>query len=320
VPGSILNIVEEINFDSSGRKRQVYGFAISAKRYALFTYVGGKIQLVKVSEHGLGLYYRPKEGRDKDCDCALWIREGWQWLVEKTLGIECKPPDWFCLPVMRRIAITTPNIMSALRRLNRDQARPYNFALSPVLVNLSGEKITLLGPFTKNSVHWRKMKYVNIHDGAVYTLNPPALLALPQTFEMVFSQYQRHPECKSLGPDGTPCGPDTRGLLRRRPVSALGVHLIGKETERCWEQDDDVSTLLPSLVQYQEERGVLKEQVRQRLLEISLTTLERKTGLSRHTLVRARTGKRVHARTSESLTRFLQTGRTICEANKLEGP
>ena len=38
---------------------------------------------------------------------------------------------------MRRIAITTPNVMAALRRLNRDQARPYNFALSPVIVNLS---------------------------------------------------------------------------------------------------------------------------------------------------------------------------------------
>jgi|SRR5450432_267393 len=28
---------------------------------------------------------------------------------------------------MRRVAITTPNVMAALRRLNRDQARPYNF-------------------------------------------------------------------------------------------------------------------------------------------------------------------------------------------------
>ena len=34
VPGSILNIVEEINFDSTGHQRQVYGYGISAKRYA----------------------------------------------------------------------------------------------------------------------------------------------------------------------------------------------------------------------------------------------------------------------------------------------
>ena len=29
----------------------------------------------------------------------------------------------------------------------RDQARPYNFALSPVLVNLTGVQVTLLTPF-----------------------------------------------------------------------------------------------------------------------------------------------------------------------------
>jgi hypothetical protein len=32
VPGSILNIVEEINYDSAGHQRQIYGYAISAKR------------------------------------------------------------------------------------------------------------------------------------------------------------------------------------------------------------------------------------------------------------------------------------------------
>jgi hypothetical protein len=63
-------------------------------------------------------------------------------------------PDWFQLPVMRRIAITTPNVMAALRRLDRDQARPYNFAISPVLVNLSGSPLTLLGPFEKDSSKW----------------------------------------------------------------------------------------------------------------------------------------------------------------------
>ena len=73
----------------------------------------------------------------------VWIKEGWQWILDRALGLPCQEPDWFRLPVMRRIAITTPNVMAALRRLNRDQARPYNFALSPVLVNLSGSPVTL---------------------------------------------------------------------------------------------------------------------------------------------------------------------------------
>ena len=46
------------------------------------------------------------------------------------------------------------------------------------------------------------MRYINIHDATLHSLDPPSLLALPQTFEMIFSQYHRHPEYKTLGPDG----------------------------------------------------------------------------------------------------------------------
>lgn len=37
IPGSILNIVQELNFDSEGRQRQLYDYGISAKRYVLYT-------------------------------------------------------------------------------------------------------------------------------------------------------------------------------------------------------------------------------------------------------------------------------------------
>ena len=142
----------------------------------------------------LGLYYRPKEGRDPECEVATWIKEGWQWVLNRALGLRCRKPDWFRLPVMRRIAITTPNVMAALRHLRPDQARPYNFALSPVLVNLAGTPVTLLAPFEKDSSRWMTMPHINIHDGTSHTLDNPALPLLVQTFEMVFQQYHRHPE------------------------------------------------------------------------------------------------------------------------------
>ena len=113
VPGSILDIVEEINYDSAGHQRQIYGYAISAKRYALFTRVGSNVQIIKASEHGLGLYYRPKEGRDLSCDVPVWIKEGWEWILSRALGLRCTEPEWFRVPVMRRIAISTPNVMAA---------------------------------------------------------------------------------------------------------------------------------------------------------------------------------------------------------------
>jgi len=251
VPGSILNIVEDINYDTTKRQRQVYGYGISAKRYALYRREGTKVEIIKASEHGLGFYYRPKEGRDASCDVPLWIKEGWEWILCRALGLPCREPSWFQVPVMRRIAISTPNVMAALRRLNRDQARPYNFAMSPVLVNLSGLEITLLGPFEKDPARWDGMTYFNIHDGTTHILKPPMLPVLVQTFDMVFAQYVRHPEFKSLVPNGTPCKGDTSGLLARYPVTASGFCLIGKETERGWEQSEDISTLLPSLVLYE---------------------------------------------------------------------
>jgi hypothetical protein len=296
VPGSILNIVEDINYDSTGKQRQVYGYGISAKRYSVYTLDGSQVKIIKASEHGLGLYYRPKEGRDTECDVALWIKEGWQWILDHALGLPSHEPDWFHLPVMRRVAITTPSVMAALRRLNRDQARPYNFALSPVIVNLSGSPITLLGVFEKNAARWGTMPYINIFDGTMHTLHPPTLPILPQTFGMVFAQYVRHPEYKSLAPGGNPCKADSHGLLKRYPVTASEFHLIGKETERGWEQAEDISTLLPSLVRYGHNKGTPKQALRDRLQKISLDTLVKDTGLSRHTILRARRGERVHPR------------------------
>jgi hypothetical protein len=144
------------------------------------------------------------------------------------------------------------------------------------------------------------MQYVNIYDGKIHTLKPPTLLAVPHTFDLMFAQYWRHPEFKSLAPDGTPCRGDTRGLLKRCPVTASGFRLVGKETERGWEQDDDISTLLPSLIEY-EIGDVVEERLRQRLLRIPLDVQERETGLSRHTILRARRGKRIHPKTLHTL-------------------
>ncbi len=296
VSGSILNIVEELNLDHEGHQRQLYGYGISAKRYGLYMLNDSGFRLIKASEHGLGLYYRPKEGRDSDCEVPTWIKEGWEWMLRRALGLESQEPTWFQLPVMRRIAISTPNVMAALRRLRRDQARPYNFALSPVVVNLTGTQITLLAPFEKDSSRWMTMPHVNIHDGTTHTLQDPMLPLLAQTFDMVFRQYHGHRESKSSAPDGSLCKPDSAGLLKRYPATAIGFHLIGKETERGWEQNDDISTLMPSLKRYGANSGIADLRLRKRLCEIPLAFLESGTGLSRHTIVRARRGQAIHSR------------------------
>jgi len=125
---------------------------------------------------------------------------------------------------------------------------------------------------------------------------------------MVFQQYHRHPESKSFAPEGTPCKADSAGLLKRYPVAVTSFHLIGKETERGWEQNDDISTLMPSLVRYGLDSGIADERLRKRLLEIPLAFLEYETGLSRHTIVRARRGQPVHPRSLRLFKNLVSRG------------
>jgi hypothetical protein len=62
----------------------------------------------------------------------------------------------------------------------------------------------------------------------------------------------------------------------------------------------ETSTLLPSLVRYRQNAGTAKQALRERLQQISLNTLEKETGLSRHMILRARRGERVHPRSLQS--------------------
>jgi len=87
----------------------------------------------------------------------------------------------------------------------------------------------------------------------------------------------------------------------RYPVTATEFHLIGKETERGWEQAEDISTLLPSLKHYERNVGTVSESLRDGLQKMSLNVLQTKTGLSRHTILRARQGKQVHPRSLQLL-------------------
>jgi hypothetical protein len=31
---------------------------------------------------------------------AIWIREGWEWMLNRALGLPCQEPEWFRLPVI----------------------------------------------------------------------------------------------------------------------------------------------------------------------------------------------------------------------------
>jgi len=61
--GSILKI-HKLNWDNHKQCRQLYGYAIAAKRYALNTKHHNEIEVVEPKAHGLGFFYPPKDSPD----------------------------------------------------------------------------------------------------------------------------------------------------------------------------------------------------------------------------------------------------------------
>jgi hypothetical protein len=77
--------------------------------------------------------------------------------------------------------------------------------------------------------------------------------AVVEIFENLFYRYMQHPEAKSLGPNGKPCKGDTRGLLGRAHIIAGKHRRIGKESDRRWEEGDDLESLMYLPVEYEQQ-------------------------------------------------------------------
>lgn len=131
--------IEDVNFVNSDPKkpfRQLYGYAISAKRYALFTRSGDGIQIEKASAHGLCYLFAPKKQQeDEDEETPLWVIEAWDFLLRKELKLRPKEPLWLDRPAMMRMVVTTPNIFKHRRP---EWLGPFNFFLFPLVSVLGG--------------------------------------------------------------------------------------------------------------------------------------------------------------------------------------
>ena len=184
---------------------------------------------------------------------SRWIVEAWDRLLFNHFRRINDPESalvarelWFGeLPAVMRIRITTANVMAALRKRDPGAAKPYNFALAPILRD-SVPNCTLIAPFSKHPEEWLTQEYTEIHTGEILKLfgEHSGKKLLPQTLSAVVWKHYLHPEDKSLSPDGKRCGPYTNGLLRRRPIQAMTpFELIGKEVERSAQEGEDISTI-----------------------------------------------------------------------------
>ena len=83
--------VEECNYNRKGDQRQLFGLAVSAKRYVVYTRKQNKLEIIKPSEHGLGIVfvpdkrsrYTPTDCKDQETSYPLWIVETWERLLSQ---------------------------------------------------------------------------------------------------------------------------------------------------------------------------------------------------------------------------------------------
>lgn len=260
IDGSILKI-HKLNWDKNKRRRQLYGYSIAAKRYAFYTKTRNDLEIVEPKAHGLGYFYPPKDSPEGwSHETPLWIFEAWDWIMRGVLALKRTRPKWFDLPVMMKLTLSTPH--HALRNLAKSPlTRPNNFMMIPQVCrfgcpqNVDPDKFTLITSFSSERDQWMRSKCINIHDcqSPVYELTDEydGIKALPKNFFMLLDSYQKHPEAKSLGPDGRPCEFDTRGLLHRAHIVANWPPVyIGKESDRHWEEGDDLSLLEFKAIEY----------------------------------------------------------------------
>lgn len=287
VTGSILELEKENLDPSTGEQRQLWCFAISAKRYALFNVdEAGGVVLRRCSEHGLGHLMDPSDPL-ADSDSGLqtaedeiasdsthgrrirpWIRQAWRYILDRDVfGREAQRPPWASRPAVSRISASTPTVLQPFRHLNQGrpytaQVKPFNFLMAIHLGHfglpkgVQAERFQLVAPFEPDARRWLRRPWYTLYackrrreDGSEEELPAGSEFrvtarqaseqvddhaAIARTYGDVLEDYRRHPETKFLGSDGSPCGPETVGLLRRRAVftSRDQVRLIGKESNR----------------------------------------------------------------------------------------
>jgi hypothetical protein len=302
---SILK-VHKANWEENKQRRQLFGYSIAAKRYALYTKTATDIQIVEPKAHGLGYFYPPKDSpKGWDNETPLWIFEAWDWIMRGVLGLERKQPAWFDLPVMMKLTLSTPH--HALKNLAKGPlTRPNNFMMLPQICRFGGpfdvnpDKFTLITSFSSERDQWMRAKCINIHDlqSPIYELTDEydGRRTLPKNFYMLLDAYQNHPEAKSLGPDGRPCEFDTQGLLQRAHIVANWPPIyIGKESDRHWEEGEDLSLVDFKAIEYKR-RGyaVADDEQLAQIAKIPKREFMRR-GINQHTLEKICKGEPVRA-------------------------
>src|SRR5215469_2831520 len=311
--------INHLNCDPKKPLRQLFGYAVSAKRYALYSQTENDIQIEKASGHGLGYLFSPqkkKKEANEDEETPQWVMEAWEFLLRNALKLPSKDPQWLNLPAMMRMVVTTPNVFKQKRR---DWLGPFNFFLFPMLSETFGgypsgfdkSNFVFITPYESDRRRWSSLKGVNLVDGKSYQIAMQPVLnqdkVIPESFRILLRRYLEKLEAKSLAPDGTQCAKTTRGLLLRSTIVAGRLIAVGKETDRRWEQGEDPSMLDSEIFVFEklERMPVADPRDRKRWRTMGVRAAIRKSGLSPTTVYAILDGKQVRRNTLETFRRTL---------------
>jgi len=233
-------------------------FAISAKRYALYTARpdGTVNQLVKTSEHGLGHLLNPADPSSDDRD---WIGQAWRWLITSTVAPDratAVEPAWLVRAAVARTTISSPVTHRPFAGSGgyADSVKPFNFLAvafpRPLLLppGIEPRRLRLIAPYERDSGRWTTLAWRNPYrpaDGPYQLDTSPDLGHLPaadtiavKSYRHLLLDYATHPEPKATDQQGGPCHRSTTGLLHRRRTVIAELRHIGKEAHRL----DDAQT------------------------------------------------------------------------------
>jgi len=332
VPKSILKI-EPDNFEpNTGKQRQLYCVAISAKRYALFVKdKSGNPQLLRKgvnnsknrwSEHGLGHLLNPT---DPSSDDREWIARAWSNIIRRTLSQPVLTLTFGNVPAVGRVSVSSAAVLRAFDDFNQnknysEQVKPFNFLLSCHLIpfgqptGTSAERFHLIAPYRSNRDEWLKVDWIDQYSGKRYRIKTDGHhggrdFARVKTYDEILSEYEYHAETKCADSDGTVCSQQTIGLLQRREVKIDYVKYIGKESNSLEVIDAGMVHSAESV--YTEYLDAKRDEWTLKILPVlktvPLATLVKMSGMSRRALLDLRAGRsRPHRQNQELLVQILK--------------
>jgi hypothetical protein len=249
----------------------------------------------------------PTNLEDDDRD---WIAQIWLKIIREGLGLSSSGLAFESKPAVGRITVSSPAVMRPLAGLNEgknysDQIKPFNFLLSCHVrplghpIGADPSRFHLIAPYENDSQKWSKQRWIDQYSGKLYRISTTehhgsVNTARVKTYGDVAIEHAFHAEAKCADAAGQAATKQTVGLLQRRHVRVASIIPIGKESNTLENVEvglvhsiDRVYTVYPDPSRDEWQRIIVPA-----LRRVSLSALAKESGLSRRTIINARTGKR----------------------------